>query len=608
MAKEIIVKAVKELLGKYGDSIAASLKQITFKGWEKFKLDFDLSYKKYLDDAYEKYSHIKTILYKSEPQPLYDFFEVPYLQMENTEAFKANTIDDVVNKLSNFILIKGTGGIGKSTLLKHLFLSAIKSDIFIPVFIELKDLNLMEEPYELAEYLFGRLKNLNSKSMKEYFDVALQSGRFVFLFDGYDEMLTEKRSQFTKKLEDFIDRYSENVFILTSRPFSDFIFLQRFSVLDALPFEKEQAVSMIKKLHYDPDIKAKFIQRLEDGLFEKHGSFASNPLLLTIMLITYDDYAEIPEKLHNFYANAFETLYSKHDATKSGYIRPKKSNLSKEDFKMVFGQFCFFTYWNNQLEFSRDAFAETLKKISKQRGQFDIDDYIDDLENALCLVYVDGLNYRFSHRSFQEYFTAYFFRKLPDETMEQLALMLIKQDAIRAAHDNVFPMLYDMEEDRVEQKILLPLLKELDKSSQGGQRFDYYFQSFVPSIAFRDVSFIDGKEEIRLTRSLDYSKKNGLPIMIDTLFRIYSRKNRDSSFAKETVASENELLEYLEEKEYHLDDVISNRTIMRDDKLYSLVKETWIGDWIRQLIDLKTTLTEKKSKTNQDILAMLNNL
>ena len=68
----------------------------------------------------------------------------------------------------------------------------------------------------------------------------------------------------------------------------------------------------------------------------KHESFASNPLLLNIMLLTYDNYADIPEKLHLFYSNAFETLYIKHDATKGGYKREFKTKLSSDDFKRVF--------------------------------------------------------------------------------------------------------------------------------------------------------------------------------------------------------------------------------------------------------------------------------
>jgi hypothetical protein len=62
------------------------------------------------------------------------------------------------------------------------------------------------------------------------------------------------------------------------------------------------------------------------------------------MLLTFDSYAQIPDKLYIFYSNAFETMFFKHDATKSGFKRQLKSDLSFDDFKNVFSIFCFHTY------------------------------------------------------------------------------------------------------------------------------------------------------------------------------------------------------------------------------------------------------------------------
>jgi len=75
-------------------------------------------------------------------------------------------------------------------------------------------------------------------------------------------------------------------------------------------------LSLIRKLDYNQDIKQKFLTEVENKLFEKYETFASNPLLLTIMLMTFDQYAEIPEKIHLFYQECFQALYSRHDASK----------------------------------------------------------------------------------------------------------------------------------------------------------------------------------------------------------------------------------------------------------------------------------------------------
>lgn len=46
--------------------------------------------------------------------------------------------------------------------------------------------------------------------------------------------------------------------------------------------------------------------------------------------------------------------------------------------------------------------------------------------------------------------------------MSKASIDLIKKDTARVTHDNVFHMLYDMCEKRVEQNILLPIIDELD--------------------------------------------------------------------------------------------------------------------------------------------------
>lgn len=141
---------VKEVIAKFAEPLMKQLKKISKDEWEKFKIDFDIVFTKYLTKSYDKYSKIKTILYKTEPQYIYDFFEFPILLKKpeilvNTE--NVNTILDI----SNFIIIQGTGGIGKSTLLKHLFINELENKDLIPVFIELKDISLIENDYTILE-------------------------------------------------------------------------------------------------------------------------------------------------------------------------------------------------------------------------------------------------------------------------------------------------------------------------------------------------------------------------------------------------------------------------------------------------------------------------
>lgn len=112
------------------------------------------------------------------------------------------------------------------------------------------------------------------------------------------------------------NKYSDNKYILSSRPTDDFIGWNDFIEAECMQLNKDQALSLIKKLDFDENVKKNFYRELNNVLYEKYSSFASNPLLLTIMLLTYDNRASIPDKLNDFYEQAFATLFNMHDATK----------------------------------------------------------------------------------------------------------------------------------------------------------------------------------------------------------------------------------------------------------------------------------------------------
>ena len=257
----IFTGCFKSILEKYADPILKKAVEISKDEWEKFKVDFDISFRGYLKNSYDKYSRIKTILYRTEPKYIYDFFEIPFLKKERNNCFKANNANSVLD-ISNFVIIQGTGGIGKSTLMKHLFINELEQKDLIPIFIELKDINDLEKDYEINDIIFEKLDNLGSKLNEKYLEYALKSGCFMFLLDGYDEILLQKKDAFFKKLDSFCDKYPKNFYIISSRPYSEFIEFQRFTVLVTCPLNKVQAISLINKIEFDVDIKQRFLSAL----------------------------------------------------------------------------------------------------------------------------------------------------------------------------------------------------------------------------------------------------------------------------------------------------------------------------------------------------------
>lgn len=589
---------VTALLDKFAEPAIKGLVGSAKSEWEKFKVDLDIVFRKYLKNSVEKYGKIKTILYRTEPKYIYDFFECPNLRKEKGSIIKGDSIDNILD-VSNFVIIQGTGGIGKSTFLKHLFMDEVSKQGWIPVFIELKDLNSINGEYEITDFVFQRLYDLGSTIKKEYMEYALQSGCFLFLLDGYDEIATDKKDVFFRKLDSFCDRYSDNHFIISSRPYSEFVEFQRFSVLTLCSLSKDQALSLVQKIEFDQEIKQRFLAALDESLYERHTSFASNPLLLNIMLLTFDNYAEIPEKLHLFYANAFETLYSKHDATKSGYRRELRCSLSYDSFKKVFAYFCFITYYQGKIELTHDDILTVLKKVRSSTVSFDPADYIFDLVNSICVLYRDGVNYKFTHRSFQEYFTAIFLKELSDQNMQKMGIELVKKDYFKASHDSVFSMLRDMSEQRFEQNILLPLVVEFESECEDTDKYDFYFEEISPIISYCHINS-DNKIHLVLYRDFDGKAVE----FIYTMARYHISRSKDRT--KQINEAEDKLKEFLiKEREYKIEGRLEAIDYIDDHEVYTLLKETWIGDALRVMANLREILEQRRKAEELDLSCLL---
>ena len=590
------------LLDKFAVPVVKTFTDVAKNEWDRFKVDFGIAFQKYMTNSIEKYGKVKTILYRTEPKPIYDFFECPNLRKNKGELFLGDSIDNLLD-ISHFIIIQGKGGVGKSTFLKHLFMDESAKQDWIPIFVELKDLNAIDDDYEISDFLFRKLYDLGEFTNKQNMQYALQTGAFVFLLDGYDEILSSKQDAFFRKLDSFCDRYSDNHFIISSRPYSEFVEFQRFTVLTLCELTKEQALSLIRRIDFDPEIKERFITALDEKLYDQHKSFASNPLLLSIMLLTFDNYAEIPEKLHLFYANAFETLYSKHDATKAGYRRELHSALSLDNFKKVFSYFCFITYRQRNTKFTHEEILSILKKISSSIVKFEPEDFIFDLVNAICLMHKDGLDYVFTHRSFQEYFSAIFLKELPDQQMQKLGLELIQRDRVGYSIDLVFTMLRDMAEQRFEKNILLPCINEIESDCDNADKYDYYFYKISPAFEF-DLDEVEYQN--KQPRLYVVSQKKLSPSFEYLIHFSRYYKNNDTTYKAQLTQAELELYYFLvTQRNYKLEEYIEAKAYATDMEVYTLVKKTWIGDFLYTLANLKENLEHKHQTEELDLSFLL---
>lgn len=456
------------------DVTTTLIKDAISTGWDKVKkffkdldaqqaIQYNTAYTNYLANTYDKNGKIKTLIYRRVPKELYSFYECIGVECDG-KIIDTSSITRLIEE-SNKIIITGTGGIGKSILFRHLFLNTVDTTAYIPVLIELRKFNAFEiKDISLYDAIYQSLCENGFRLEKEYFEASLKEGGYIILLDGFDEINRDKVSRVTSEVKSLSDKYNENKFLISSRPTDNFIGWNDFSEMTALPLTKEQALSLISKIEFDESVKTTFYNALKTSLFGRYESFASNPLLLTIMLLTFNNHASIPEKLNVFYEEAFSTLFNMHDATKDCYVRDIRSKLGCEDFKTIFAYICFKSYFAGEFEFSESRLRGYIQSAKEKFTslQFSVDDFQEDLTLSVCMLIKDGLDYRFAHRSFQEYFAAWYTCKITDELQQKLlSSWLGESNAV--VTDEYLSMLFNLQSEKVNKIILCPGIKKLKK-------------------------------------------------------------------------------------------------------------------------------------------------
>ncbi|MGG0487160.1 NACHT domain-containing protein [Priestia aryabhattai] len=470
-----INKITVELVQKNIDKLTVGLSKFGKDQLKKLKLKTGLAFESYLSTATKKYGYSKTILYRDKIVALYDFY-IPMNLKCGEEIIDTSNVRNLIDK-NKFITVYGSGGIGKSTLFKHLFMNTIVNKDLIPIFVELRMMN--DEEITLIDCIYKSLNNLKFDLEQDYFEQSLNSGRYLILLDGFDEIIDNKREKLIKEIIALTDKYDENHYILSSRR-SDALYngWNKSINFDLVPLDKEKAIALIDRLDYNFEVKNKFLYELENNLFKRHNSFCSNPLLLNLMLLTYEEFAEIPEKVHIFYSNAFAVLYSKHDATKAFKRQHRTSgNLGYDEFVKILSAMSALSYMESDITFDYPTLTKYInnsKKITKI-DNFSSEDFITDIVESICLLYLDGLKYNFQHRSFQEFFTAKFILNLPDKKQFDIISKLIDKRYGSLESDNVLNLIIEMEREKFEKVFLIPKLKEIRDHVQGeNEEVTYY--------------------------------------------------------------------------------------------------------------------------------------
>lgn len=423
--------------------------------------DFGRAHERYCASVIDKYCRARTFFVRDRPQYLDEFYVPSTIRANAAELYpRANlaTLDAISGMRT---IVTGTGGSGKTIFMRHLLLDSIESGVAYPVFIELR--NLSDDDYSNIEgAVIQFMLDHNFPLDESYARKSIADGLLVILLDGFDEVPTAQRKKLERSIKKMMAKAKSRI-IISSRPDMVLEGWDSFTTAKIEPLSLDDACELLEKIRYEgeEETKQRFILSLRESLFHSHQYFLSNPLLLSIMLLTYGDSANIPTQFSRFYESAFIALFQKHDALKSGYQRERLTNLDIYGFARLFSSFCAVTYHARRLKFSQLQANSFMKQAKLVAGLPEVNSeaFIEDAKQAVCLFMEDGLDVTFVHRSFQEYFTARFIHEANDEVRKSY-FNEITADWHRYS-DNVTMMLYEMNPNFVEDHYFIPELNRI---------------------------------------------------------------------------------------------------------------------------------------------------
>lgn len=402
-------------------------------------------YESYLQETNDRVSTFKTFADPTKPVDLLSHFVST--TFKNRDGSRTFDQDDLINRIKrpSRLVISATAGFGKSMVMRYIALSLFHNpNGKIPLFLELRNLNRVQSP-DITTFIHSSYK-AQSDAKIEALKKGIMSGAFVLILDGFDELNHDIRPLIEDQILALARENPKVSIIVSGRPDDRFYSWRQFSVFKIEPMLKKQVIKLIDNLEYDAGVRRRFISAIKNGLYESHESFLSTPLLAILMLLTFEQNANIPDKMYLFYGEAFKALFHKHDALKEQYNRSRKSGLAVDDFEKVFSVFCLKTYVQEKTEFTRaEIIGSITDAIVYERQTVSNEDFLFDIEEAVCLIMREGPSYFFVHRSFQEYFTAVFLANCAQSIRDDF----ISKVSVRH-WDNVLPMLFDMASSQIE--------------------------------------------------------------------------------------------------------------------------------------------------------------
>ncbi|NER19191.1 MAG: NACHT domain-containing NTPase [Symploca sp. SIO1C2] len=315
------------------------------------------------------------------------------------------------------LLVLGKPGAGKTTFLKYLAIQCANSQVLgeqVPLFITLKQFAETENQPALTTYI-NQLFTDCGVTEAQTRDI-LNQGKGLILLDGLDEVREEDSDRILNQIEQFTDQYHTNSFVLTCRIAAREYTFEKFTEVEVADFDDQQIETFVGKWFQakESDLADYFMEQLKETKPIKE--LATNPLLLTLLCIEFEDSGAFPPNRSELYSRAIHTLLRKWDDKRRIVRQQVYKKLSVQRKEDLLSEVAFTTFKGGEYFFKQRDVEQYIAGYIRNLPDAKTDPEALLLDSEAVLKSIEAQHgllverarsiYSFSHLTFQEYFTA----------------------------------------------------------------------------------------------------------------------------------------------------------------------------------------------------------
>jgi pimeloyl-ACP methyl ester carboxylesterase len=365
------------------------------------------------------------------------------------------------------LMVLGKPGSGKTTFMRFLAMECIsgkfKSD-FVPIFITLKQYSDDLEQPSLKDYIAQYLAAQNIENSTELTETLLMEGRFLLLLDGLDEVQDDEDRVYSE-IVNLSNFYHNNAFFITCRISSSRRSLNKFIDVEVADFDENQIINFVRNWFSTEEsftCSEDFLKKLNQE--RRIQELASNPLLLTLLCLVFQQKKDFPKKRSELYDEGIDIFLIDWDNNKGVERAQVNKGLSLSEKRELLGSIAQKTFENGKYFIKQKELEEYVEryisilpsmKNNVKTTQPTVGEILKAIESDHGLFVVRAKKiYSFSHLTFHEYFVAREIVSSPDLTK---SLEYLARKVTEKRWREVFLLVLEM---LPEPQVLLNLMKQ----------------------------------------------------------------------------------------------------------------------------------------------------